>query len=121
MRGATAIAFLSCAIVSACSHTGPGTFLSDVMDILWRAPAAGNAVRGKHIAERRCAACHALEAVNVSGGAESFPELSTRSDLTATKLSSLLSHLPHPMPAIMLPEQDVKDLIAYIHASAILP
>lgn len=121
MKGAALVGLLGCALVSGCSHLDIDTFFSDVKDILWRTPNAGDPVHGRQIAELRCAGCHALRAGSAGyGGPASFPELATRSALTISRLTEILSRLPHPMPAIVLPEPDVRDLVAYIHSSGVL-
>jgi mono/diheme cytochrome c family protein len=76
--------------------------------------------RGREIAERACAGCHALD-----GGqgrtfqgtlVPSFGALANRPYWTAESLQSFIMTPKHPMPAMPLQLAEINDLVAYIRS-----
>jgi len=79
--------------------------------------AGGNAQRGREIAERLCATCHAVSAspsATVSADVPPFAAIARRPDATAERLAGRII-IPHPaMPAMQLTVAEIRDVIAYI-------
>jgi mono/diheme cytochrome c family protein len=76
--------------------------------------------RGKEIAERVCAGCHA---VNDKPGSQvqgtdvpSFRALAQRPLRTPESLQAFIMTPRHPMPAIPLELREIRDVVAYIQS-----
>jgi mono/diheme cytochrome c family protein len=76
--------------------------------------------RGKDIAERFCAGCHAIDGrqgSTVQGiDVPSFRALADRPYRTPERLQSFIMTPRHPMPAIPLELSEIRDVIAYIRS-----
>ena len=76
--------------------------------------------RGKDIAERLCAGCHAID--GRQGGTvqgtdvPSFRALANRPFRTPESLQAIIMTPRHPMPAIPLELNEIRDVIAYIQS-----
>jgi cytochrome c len=106
-------------------NAGPSTLLGTVlaaMLVLWGAPAAaqasaGDAARGRLLAERLCTNCHVLApgtSSSVTVGIPSFPEMARRPEQTAEWLAGRLMAPHPPMPDASLTAAEIRDLAAYI-------
>ncbi len=91
----------------------------------WLCPAAlgqtpADVGRGKEIAERVCAGCHAVNdkpGSNVQGtDVPSFRALANRPRWTPESLQAFIMTPRHPMPAIPLELKEIRDVIAYIQS-----
>jgi mono/diheme cytochrome c family protein len=84
------------------------------------APAAqdfGDVARGREVARSVCAECHAVEkgqAQSPNLEAPPFEAIANVAGMTAIALSAALHTSHRTMPNIVLPEDDARDLIAYI-------
>jgi len=78
---------------------------------------SGDVADGLALAERLCAACHAVKH-DVPGpriaGVPSFPIIANRPDQTADRLSGRIMAPHPPMPTIALTAVEIRDLAAYI-------
>jgi mono/diheme cytochrome c family protein len=76
--------------------------------------------RGREIAERLCAGCHAIdgsEGSTIQGtAAPSFRALADRPYQTAESLQAFILTPGHPMPAMPLELAEIRDLVAYIRS-----
>lgn len=73
---------------------------------------AGDSWEGRALAERSCAACHAIAPERP--GAPSFFEIANRPETTIPRLRVFL-RTPHDrMPAIVLSADEIEDVIAFI-------
>jgi mono/diheme cytochrome c family protein len=76
--------------------------------------------RGREIAERACAGCHALDGGQgriIQGTyVPSFGALANRLHWTAESLQTSIMTPKHPMPAMPLQLADINDLVAYIQS-----
>jgi mono/diheme cytochrome c family protein len=76
--------------------------------------------RGKEIAERVCAGCHAIDGrqgSTVQGtDVPSFRALADRPYRTPESLQAIIMTPRHPMPAIPLELSEIRDVIAYIQS-----
>lgn len=82
------------------------------------AVAAGNAKRGRAIADRWCAACHLVspEQVEASADVLSFMSVAEASAGDLGWLSGFLAD-PHPvMPDMSLTRREIQDLVAYFES-----
>jgi mono/diheme cytochrome c family protein len=76
--------------------------------------------RGKEIAERVCAGCHAID--GQQGGTvqgtdvPSFRALADRPHRTPESLQAIIMTPRHPMPAIPLELSEIRDVVAYIQS-----
>jgi mono/diheme cytochrome c family protein len=76
--------------------------------------------RGREIAERVCAGCHAID--NQKGGTvqgtdvPSFRALANRPYRTPESLRAFIMTPRHPMPAIPLELNEIRDVVAYIQS-----
>jgi mono/diheme cytochrome c family protein len=117
------IVCVACLAVSGCASGGKSessSLFSTLMDVFRRKDAAGSALNGRTVAQRKCVKCHALQGTSGSSQAASFSQLSQRAVLTREKLNEVLSEFPHPMPAISLTSREISDLIAYMRVAAIM-
>jgi mono/diheme cytochrome c family protein len=76
--------------------------------------------RGKEIAERVCSGCHAIDdhkGATVQGtDVPSFRGLASRPDRTPESLQAFIMTPRHPMPAIPLELNEIRDVVAYIRS-----
>jgi mono/diheme cytochrome c family protein len=76
--------------------------------------------RGKQIAERVCAGCHAIDDPqgNTVQGTDvpSFIALAGRPGRTPERLKAFIMTPRHPMPAIPLELSEIRDIVAYIES-----
>jgi mono/diheme cytochrome c family protein len=76
--------------------------------------------RGKEIAERVCAGCHAIDGRHgstVQGtDVPSFVALAGRPYRTPERLQAFIMTPRHPMPAIPLELSEIRDIVAYIQS-----
>ena len=76
--------------------------------------------RGKEIAERLCAGCHAIDGrqgSTVQGtDVPSFRALADRPYRTPERLQAFIMTPRHPMPAIPLELSEIRDVVAYIQS-----
>jgi mono/diheme cytochrome c family protein len=82
------------------------------------AEAAGNAERGRQIAQRWCASCHVVSPEQAVGSPDvpSFATVAQDEDLAERLLTVFLSS-PHPrMPDMSLSRAEIADLVAYIRS-----
>jgi cytochrome c len=103
-----------------------------LLSVLWIAAALGLAglpahgqtqatvARGKEIAERLCAGCHAIDGgqgSTVQGtDVPSFRALVNRPFRTPERLQATIMTPPHPMPAIPLELSEIRDVVAFIQS-----
>jgi mono/diheme cytochrome c family protein len=106
-------------------------------EALWYAAAAGMAAaigvaspaqgqtqaavaRGKALAERVCAGCHAINDKSGStaqaADVPSFRAIADRPYKTAESLQAAIMTPRHPMPAIPLELAEIRDVVAYIRS-----
>ena len=80
-------------------------------------PSVGAKARGRALAERVCAQCHAVsaeDAVSPNDKAPTFASLAGRPDMNRTALKILL-RTPHAnMPNFIVPEDETDDIAAYL-------
>jgi mono/diheme cytochrome c family protein len=76
----------------------------------------GDAKRGRVLAETVCAECHAVEkgALSRNGHAPTFQTVATTPGMTAMALRVALRTSHKEMPNLVLKNQEVDDVIAYI-------
>jgi mono/diheme cytochrome c family protein len=76
--------------------------------------------RGREIAERACAGCHAIDggqgSIIQGTQAPSFRSLSSHPLWTAESLQTFILTPKHPMPAMPLQLAEINDLVAYIQS-----
>jgi mono/diheme cytochrome c family protein len=76
--------------------------------------------RGKDIAERACAGCHAIDGRQdgtvVGADVPSFRALANRPDRTPERLQAYIMTPRHPMPAIPLQLSEIRDVVDYIQS-----
>jgi mono/diheme cytochrome c family protein len=76
--------------------------------------------RGKDIAERLCAGCHAIDGgqgSTVQGtDVPSFRALANRPSRTPESLQATIMTPRHPMPAIPIELNEIRNVIAYIQS-----
>jgi mono/diheme cytochrome c family protein len=75
------------------------------------------AQRGRAVAERRCAACHAVqpdETVSPNSAAASFSRVASTSGMTELALQAMLHTSHRTMPNLILEADEARDVIAYI-------
>lgn len=75
------------------------------------------AQRGRAVAERRCAGCHAVqagEAASPNAAATSFGRVAATSGMTELALQARLQTSHRTMPNLILDADDMRDVIAYI-------
>jgi mono/diheme cytochrome c family protein len=77
---------------------------------------AGNAERGRQLAERWCASCHVVGPGQREASADvpTFASIARREDLPESLLAAFLSTPHPPMPNIALSRQETADVSAYI-------
>jgi mono/diheme cytochrome c family protein len=78
--------------------------------------AAPDAQKGHELAERLCAACHAVTPGSTSGRPDvpSFTVIAKLPNLTPERLVGAII-LPHPpMPGVPLTTEEIRDVVAYI-------
>jgi mono/diheme cytochrome c family protein len=97
---------LAAALALVCAEAGPQT------------PAA--IARGKEIAGRVCAGCHAIDngqGSKVQGtDVPSFRSIAGRPGRTPESLQAFIMTPRHPMPAIPLELSEIRDVVAYIES-----
>jgi len=76
----------------------------------------GDAKRGRVLAETVCAECHAVDkgALSRNGNAPTFQTVATTPGMTAMALRVALRTSHKEMPNLVLKNQEVDDVIAYI-------
>ena len=77
----------------------------------------GNAARGQHMAQTVCAECHAVEKGQPrsrNGHAPNFETIAKTPGMTPMAILVALRTSHREMPNLMLKNQEVDDLIAYI-------
>ena len=90
-------------------------------------PAAGDSVKGHALASKVCAACHSVEAgapavaPSPNGNAPTFASVANTSGMTAAALQAFIYTPHHLMPDLVIPQDDARDLIAYILSLRRLP
>src|SRR5262245_39944602 len=77
--------------------------------------------RGKEIAERVCAGCHAINAGGQGSKVQgtdvpSFMAIAGRPARTPESLQAFIMTPRHPMPAIPLELNEIRDVVAYIES-----
>jgi mono/diheme cytochrome c family protein len=76
--------------------------------------------RGKDIAERACAGCHAIDGRQgetfQSTDVPSFRALAGRPERTPESLQTYIMTPKHPMPAIPLEFNEIRDVVDYIRS-----
>jgi mono/diheme cytochrome c family protein len=76
--------------------------------------------RGKDLAERSCAGCHAItgnESRTIQGRlVPSLSSIAGGPNATTERLKAIISIPRHPMPATSLALSDINDLAAYIRS-----
>jgi mono/diheme cytochrome c family protein len=76
--------------------------------------------RGKDIAVRACAGCHAIDGrpggTVMSADVPSFRTLAARPDRTPESLQAYIMTPRHPMPAIPLELDEIRDVVDYIRS-----
>jgi mono/diheme cytochrome c family protein len=76
--------------------------------------------RGKDIAQRACAGCHAIDGPNdgkyLSTDVPSFRALANRPYRTPESLQAYIMTPRHPMPAIPLELNEIRDVVDYIQS-----
>lgn len=73
--------------------------------------------RGRAVAERRCAGCHAVqtgETVSPNAAAVSFSRVAALSGVTELALQARLQTSHQTMPNLILDADEMRDVIAYI-------
>jgi mono/diheme cytochrome c family protein len=79
-----------------------------------------SAARGRDLAERTCAGCHAvtgMEARTIQGKlVPSFSAIAGGPHGSAERLKAIISTPTYPMPAIPLSLAEINDLAAYIRS-----
>ena len=84
------------------------------------AQTAVSVARGKDLAERACAGCHAItgnEARTIQGRlVPSLSSIAGSPNATTERLKAIISTPRHPMPAIPLALSEINDLAAYIRS-----
>ena len=81
------------------------------------AQSPGAAERGRAVAERACAGCHAIGAdqpANAQNAGPPFRVLAARPDQSAQRLHSLIMTPHRPMEGVPLSLAEVDDLVAFI-------
>lgn len=84
------------------------------------ARAAGDAARGKALAEANCAACHRIEGMGLSPVPQAPPFVAVAHRWPPEQLAEALGegimavHSEPPMPALELTAEQTDDLIAYL-------
>ncbi len=78
------------------------------------------AARGKEIAERVCAGCHAINdksgAIMQDTSVPSFRAIASRPQRTPEGLQTYIMTPRHPMPAIPLELKEIRDVVSYIQS-----
>jgi mono/diheme cytochrome c family protein len=78
------------------------------------------AARGRVLAERLCAGCHAIDGREGStlqnSDVPSFRALAGRPHRTAERLQAFIMTPAHPMPSIPLELSEIRDLVSYIES-----
>ena len=84
------------------------------------AQTAVSVARGKDLAERACAGCHAItgnEARTIQGRlVPSLSSIAGSPSATTERLKAVISTPRHPMPATPLALSEINDLAAYIRS-----
>lgn len=77
---------------------------------------AGNADRGRQLAERWCASCHLVGPGQREASADvpTFASIARREDLPESFLAAFLTTPHPPMPNMNLSRQEIADVLAYI-------
>ena len=76
--------------------------------------------RGRAVAERRCAACHGVQAgdtVSPNAAAASFPRVAATPGMTELALQATLQTSHRTMPNLILDVEETRDVIAYAPAT----
>jgi mono/diheme cytochrome c family protein len=85
-----------------------------------QAQTPASVARGKDIAERVCAGCHAIDDGQGSRyqgtDVPSFRSLASRPGRTPESLQSFIMTPRHPMPAIPLELNEIRDVVSYIQS-----
>jgi len=77
----------------------------------------GDAPRGEAIVTKWCAGCHSREPV-ADDRVPSFASLAANADHTDGVIRAFLMHPHRPMPPFELENQQIEDIIAYLHTLA---
>lgn len=80
---------------------------------------SGDPRAGQEVARQVCAACHAVEkgqSRSASAGVPTFMAIAAVPGMTAAALQSSIhtSHRDRTMPSLILPPEDLRDVVAYI-------
>ncbi len=76
---------------------------------------AGDAVTGRKIVQVRCAGCHSLSPGTSGVTAPSFPDIARNAVKTEDHLRNWLTRPHAPMPDYMLSQDEIDDIIAFLH------
>jgi mono/diheme cytochrome c family protein len=82
-----------------------------------RAQEAGNPVKGAAIARQVCAECHAVERgqrPSPNGESPAFETIARTPGMTSIALTAALRTSHRRMPNIILPDDALKDVVAYV-------
>jgi mono/diheme cytochrome c family protein len=79
---------------------------------------AGDAERGRQLAERWCASCHLVGPGQREASADvpTFSAIAGREDLPESLLAAFLTTPHPPMPNMALSRQEIADVLAYIRS-----
>jgi mono/diheme cytochrome c family protein len=90
------------------------------MSVAVLAQTAASIARGKDLAERACAGCHAItgnEPRTIQGRlVPSLTSIAGGPNATTERLKAIISTPRHPMPATNLALSEINDLTAYIRS-----
>jgi len=82
-----------------------------------QAQIAGDPLQGREFARQMCAECHAVEKGqprSPNGQAPTFGTIATTPGMTAVALTAALRTSHRMMPNLILPDDDLTNVIAYI-------
>jgi len=85
------------------------------------APAVGDPVRGRELAERLCGRCHAWDPKapwNSIGSTPSFMWMAQKMDFYRERILSVTNRLPHIAQRLEVTIDDLEDIVAYIETLA---
>ena len=79
------------------------------------AQTSGDYVNGRRIVQQNCVRCHSPSPGTSSSTAPSFPDIARNRAKTEDSLRNWLTRPHAPMPDFMLSQDDISDIIAYLH------
>ena len=106
--------------VTAVTVTPPWDVVAAVTERSLPNPVAASVARGKDLAERVCAGCHAImgnEARTIQGRlVPSLSAIAGSPNATTERLKAVITTPRHPMPATPLALSEIDDLASYIRS-----